>query len=141
MLRVADLVGKKDGDNPHLWYNPAFVEQTADRITADYARLDAAHAAYYAERRAALKQAMQPYHQVIDTIRAAYGGAKVGATETIFDYMAQALGLDLVSPEAFMQAVAEGNDPPAASVAEFQQLLSSRASSRCWCSTPRRRRR
>jgi zinc/manganese transport system substrate-binding protein len=123
VLRVADLVGKKDGDNPHLWYDPAFVEQTADRITADYARLDVAHAAYYSQRRTRLRQAMQPYHDLIAAIRAAFAGTAVGATETIFEYMAQALDLDLVSPQAFMQAVAEGNDPPAASVAEFQQQL------------------
>jgi zinc/manganese transport system substrate-binding protein len=40
--------------------------------------------------------------------------------------MATALGLDLVSPAAFMQAVSEGTDPPAATVATFQQQLSSR---------------
>jgi zinc/manganese transport system substrate-binding protein len=123
VLRVADLVGKNDGDNPHLWYDPAFVEQTADRITADYQRLDAPHTAYYAARRASLRQAMQPYHQLIEAIRSSFAGTKVGATETIFEYMAEALGLDLVSPKAFMQAVAEGNDPPAASVAEFQRQL------------------
>ncbi len=37
--------------------------------------------------------------------------------------MANATRLDLVSPPAFMQAVAEGNDPPASSVAAFQQEL------------------
>jgi zinc/manganese transport system substrate-binding protein len=126
VLRVADVVGKRAGDNPHLWYSPAFVEQAADRITADYQRLDPPHRAYYAERRTALTRAMQPYHDLVDAIRAAFAGTKVGATETIFGYMAQALGLDLVSPTAFMQAVAEGNDPPAASVAQFQQQLSAR---------------
>src|SRR5258708_7794211 len=81
------------------------------------------HAAGCAQQRSELRRAMQPYHRLIAEIRSSYAGTKVGATETIFEYMARALGLDLVSPEAFMRAVAEGNDPPAASVAEFQQQL------------------
>jgi zinc/manganese transport system substrate-binding protein len=37
--------------------------------------------------------------------------------------MAQALGLNLISPAGFMQAVAEGNDPPAQMVAEFHDQV------------------
>ena len=47
----------------------------------------------------------------------------MAATESIFVYMARALGLNLVSPPEFMQAISEGNDPPASSVATFQQQL------------------
>ncbi|MGH7237256.1 MAG: metal ABC transporter solute-binding protein, Zn/Mn family, partial [Candidatus Saccharimonadales bacterium] len=43
----------------------------------------------------------------------------------IFVYLASAAGIYLVSPPAFIQAVAEGNDPPAASVVKFQQQLKS----------------
>jgi zinc/manganese transport system substrate-binding protein len=48
---------------------------------------------------------------------------KVGSTESIFVYMASALGLNLVSPTEFMLAVSEGNDPPAASVVDFQNQV------------------
>jgi len=123
VVRIADTVGAHVGDNPHLWYNPTFVDRAADRITADYQRRDPAHRTYFAERRSAFEQALRPYHDLIASIRGQYAGTKVGATETLFEYMAQALGLDLVSPSAFMQAVAEGNDPPAASVTDFQQQL------------------
>jgi zinc/manganese transport system substrate-binding protein len=47
----------------------------------------------------------------------------VAATEDIFVYVANATGLNLVSPPAFMEAVAEGNDPSAQSVVQFQQLI------------------
>jgi zinc/manganese transport system substrate-binding protein len=42
-------------------------------------------------------------------------------------YLANATGLDLVSPPEFMQAVAEGNDPSAANVAAFQQQLQNKS--------------
>jgi zinc/manganese transport system substrate-binding protein len=126
VLRVADVVGRRDGDNPHLWYSPAYVEKVADRITADFGRLDPAHRNDYRARRAAVRQAMQPYRDLIEAIRTKWKGARVGATETVFEYMAEALGLDLASPRAFMRAVAEGTDPPAASVADFQRQLGGR---------------
>ncbi|HEY9288914.1 MAG TPA: zinc ABC transporter substrate-binding protein [Candidatus Dormibacteraeota bacterium] len=123
VLIVADLLKKKAGDNPHFWYNPEWVEQVADRMTADYKALDPADATYFDEQRMALRQSMQPYHQRIASIRDAFHGTPVGATESIFVYLAQALGLNLTSPPAFMQAVAEGNDPPASTVAAFQNQI------------------
>jgi zinc/manganese transport system substrate-binding protein len=41
VLTVGDLVGAKDGDNPHRWYNPDNVKQVIDQITADYKKADA----------------------------------------------------------------------------------------------------
>ena len=35
VLTVGDLLGLKDGDNPHRWYDPADVEAVANAITAD----------------------------------------------------------------------------------------------------------
>ena len=124
LLTVADLLNKKAGDNPHFWYNPDWVAKVADRITADYKALDAADSAYFSQQRAAFQVALQPYHDAIAHIRAAYTGVAVGSTESIFVYMAQALGLNLNSPPEFMQAISEGSDPPAQTVAEFQNQLS-----------------
>jgi zinc/manganese transport system substrate-binding protein len=123
VFTVADLLGKREGDNPHFWYDPTYVERVADHITADYRALDPADASYFTQQRAALETAFKPYHDRITAIKTKFAGQKVGATETIFAYMANALGLNLISPPAFMQAVAEGNDPPASSVATFQQQI------------------
>ena len=123
VLTVADLLNKKAGDNPHFWYNPDWVDQVADRITADYQALDLADSAYFSQQRQALRNAVQPYHDAVAHIRSAFGGVAVGSTESIFVYTAQALGLNLVSPPEFMQAISEGNDPPAQTVAEFQNQV------------------
>ena len=123
VFTVADLLKKKEGDNPHFWYNPTYVDQVADQITADYQALDPADAGYFSQQRVAFAAALKLYHDRIASIRAKFAGQKVGATESIFVYLANALGLDLISPPEFMQAVAEGNDPPASSVAEFQQQI------------------
>ena len=127
VLTVATLLGKKAGDNPHFWYDPTYVTQVANRITADYTSLDPANASYYAQQNTQfLNVTLKPYHDKIAAIKAQFAGRKVGSTESIFVYMANALGLDLISPPTFMDAVAEGNDPPAAAVAAFQQQLEQR---------------
>jgi zinc/manganese transport system substrate-binding protein len=123
VFTVADLLNKKAGDNPHFWYNPDWVEKVADRIAADYQAIDSADSSSFSQQRAAFRTALQPYHDRIAKIRAAFSGVPVGATETIFEYLATALGLNLISPPEFMKALAEGNDPPAQAVAEFHDLI------------------
>ncbi|HEV2475877.1 MAG TPA: zinc ABC transporter substrate-binding protein, partial [Candidatus Dormibacteraeota bacterium] len=51
VLNVADLLGKKSGDNPHFWYDPDFVIKVADKITAEYRSIDAADSGYFEQRR------------------------------------------------------------------------------------------
>ncbi len=123
VFTVADLLGKHEGDNPHFWYNPTYVEQVSDRITKDYQALDPADTAYFTQQRAAFETALDSYHKRINEIKTKFAGQKVGATENIFVYLANALGLNLITPPAFMGAVAEGNDPPASSVVTFEQQV------------------
>jgi zinc/manganese transport system substrate-binding protein len=126
LLTVADLIHKKAGDNPHFWYDPTWVERVADAITDDYKAIDAADAGYFDQQRAMFKIALRPYHMRIASIRSNFSGVPVGSTESILVYMAEALGLDLISPPEFMQAVAEGNDPPANAVAQFHDQVANR---------------
>lgn len=124
VLVVAELLGKKEGDNPHFWYDPTAVDEVADQITARFQAIDSQDTSAFARQREALRTALTPYREVIAHIRSARTGTPVGSTETIFVYMAQALGLNLISPPDFMQAISEGNDPPAQSVAAIQDQIS-----------------
>lgn len=113
-LDVADLVGVREGGNPHLWYNPAYVSATIDAITADLKKADPKDGAYFDQRRTAYtQQALQRYDQLRSEIRQQYAGVPVGATESIFTYLAQSLGLQLVTPPGYLNAISEGSDPSA----------------------------
>ena len=125
VLNIANLLGKKAGDNPHFWYDPGFVIRVADAITAKYRAIDNTDATFFDQRRTDFSAALQPYQTRISEIKQKFAGANIGSTESIFVYMAAALNLNLTSPPEFMNAVAEGNDPPAAAVVEFQNQLSS----------------
>jgi len=123
VLDVAQLIGKKAGENPHFWYDPGYVVKVADSITAKYKAVDAADASYFDAQRAAFDSALKPYEERIAEIKSKYSGVPIGATESIFEYMATALGLNLISPPEFMDAVAEGNDPPASAVIAFNNQV------------------
>jgi zinc/manganese transport system substrate-binding protein len=124
VLNIAELLGKKQGDNPHFWYGPNYVGWVVNQITKDYQSLDPQDAQYFNGQRVAFEKDLSQYHQLITSIKQTYNGTKIGSTESIFVYMASALGIDLISPPPFMNAVAEGNDPPAQAVAEFQRQIS-----------------
>jgi zinc/manganese transport system substrate-binding protein len=125
VLRIADLLGRKEGDNPHFWYNPVYVNQVVAQMENDLVSIDPSHADYYKEQYIALQKSFSEYQDRIASIKKQFGGTKVAATEDIFAYLANASGLDLISPPEFIQAVAEGNDPSAQGVAIFQQQLKS----------------
>lgn len=124
VLDVARLLGHKAGDNPHFWYDPSDVVQFADEITVRYRSIDSADAGYFDQRRSDFTGALKPYLDEVAAIKRRYSATPIGATESVFVYMAAALGLDLISPPQFMNAVAEGNDPPASAVAIFHDQVS-----------------
>ena len=123
VLNVANLLGKQRGDNPHFWYSPYYVNDTVKAMYQDLVSIDPSNAAYYAQLYLNLKASLGQYNVRISEIKQQFAGTKVASTESIFEYLANATGLDLVSPAEFMDAVAEGNDPSAQSVVQFQQLI------------------
>lgn len=123
VLTVASLLGKEDGDNPHFWYNPTYVNTVIAQMEHDLIKLDPSDTTYFQQQYSMLQSSLAGYQKRIASIKHQFGGVHVAATEDIFAYLASAAGLDLVSPPAFTQAVAEGNDPPTGSVVQFEQQL------------------
>ncbi len=127
VLDVANLVGRRAGDNPHFWYDPTYVYAVIDRITSDYKALDPMMAKYFAAQHEAFEQLLAPYKQHLAYIQQHFAGVPIAATESIFAYLAEYVHLDLVTPPAFMDAVAEGNDPPASTAVTFTSQIRSKA--------------
>ena len=115
VLTVGDLVGVKAGGNPHRWYSPSNVQQVISAIVADYSKLDPKDAAYFRAQKSRLEtKGLAQYKNLIATIRRRYHGVAVGASESIFAPLAQALGLNLITPYSFLKAISEGTEPTAA---------------------------
>ncbi len=130
VLNVGDLNGVSVNGgivtgNPHLWYNPAYVNRTVAAIYSDLVSLRPSDRSYFLANYVTLNASLADLYQQADNIRATFAGTEVASTESIFVYLANYTDLDLVSPPAFMEAIAEGNDPPAQSVVEFEDQIES----------------
>jgi zinc/manganese transport system substrate-binding protein len=127
VVDAGDVLGLKDGDNPHQWYSPAAVAKIAGAIVAAYDRADPAGKAYYdARERTFLTTRLARYHALIAEIRGRFAGVPVGYSESIFEPLGEALGLKLASPPGFAKAVAEGAEITAADKQTVEQQLRNR---------------
>lgn len=121
---AATLVNKKPGDNPHLWYLPATMPAMAHAISAYLIERDPAQKDSYEQKLAAFLASLQPVNDKIAALHAKYQGVKVSATEPVFGYMAEAIGLDMQN-QRFQIAVMNESEPSAADVAAFERGLKS----------------
>lgn len=126
VVDAGTVVGVSAGANPHLWYSPDYVTRTADAVTAQLQVLAPKASAYFAARRTAWQDSMKPYFAEIASIKAAAAGKTYGATESIFDYMAAALGLVDKTPQGYQNASTNGSEPAPGDVQAFQQMLAGR---------------
>jgi zinc/manganese transport system substrate-binding protein len=110
-LDVGKLLRLPSGANPHRWYFPEDVDAVVDQIVRDYDRLDPADAAYFARQKQRFQTvALARYNSLRAQIRARYAGVAVGYSESIFQGLGENLGLDLLTPQSFTRAIAEGTD-------------------------------
>jgi zinc/manganese transport system substrate-binding protein len=115
VLTVGDLVGIKVGGNPHRWYSPSDVQKVIREIVRTYTKLSPKDATYFKQQEARFQtQGLGQYKRLIATINRKYHGVPVGASESIFAPLAQALGLNLVTPPTFLKAISEGTEPTVA---------------------------
>ena len=126
VVEVAALAGKKQGDNPHLWYDPAAIATLARTLAMRLAAIDPAHRDGYAAGLAAFDVTLEPLRERIASLRARYAGTPVTATEPVFDYMAEAIGLTMRGAR-FQRAMMNGTEPGARTIAAFEDDLRNRA--------------
>ncbi|MDF3288438.1 metal ABC transporter solute-binding protein, Zn/Mn family [Streptomyces silvisoli] len=123
-LKVGDLVGVKPGGNPHRWYSPDNVHQVIEKITADYKKIDPANAAYFDQQKNDFEnKSLGEYSQLISQIKSKYAGTPIGASESIVTPLAEGLGLKMLTPESFLDAISEGTDPTAQDKATIDQQI------------------
>jgi zinc/manganese transport system substrate-binding protein len=122
VISVAAVVGRKIGDNPHLWYDPATMPAVAKALAEALGNADSTHKAAYDMRLESFLASLHPLDKKIADMRARYAGVAVTATEPVFGYMANAIGLT-VRNERFQMAVMNDTEPAARDLAAFENDL------------------
>lgn len=122
VVSAAAVMGRKPGDNPHLWYDPATLPRVAEAIAAALTAADPAHAADYTANLATLTASFRRIDTRVAELRAKYKNVPVTATEPVFGPMAQAIGLTMRN-ERFQLAMMNGTEPTAHDLAEIERDL------------------
>jgi zinc/manganese transport system substrate-binding protein len=110
------------GDNPHVWYDLNTMRAYATALSDVLAAEDPPHAAAYRARLGQFQASLQPLQQDISRLRARLTGVPVTATEPVFGYMFDALGLRIRNLP-FQLAVMNDTEPSAAATAAFEKDL------------------
>ena len=119
---VGALVGRKAGDNPHLWYEPAYAKAAALAIAQALESVDPAHKGEYQKGEADFVASLNPLEAKIADLHKRFAGQPVIASEPVFGYQAALIGLK-VHNEKFALAVMNNTEPSASEVAAFENDL------------------
>ena len=119
---AADLMGRKSGDNPHLWYDPGTMRAIAGALADRLSAVDPAEKAVFRRNAEAFDSALKPLDAKIVAMKAKYAGVPVTASEPVFGLMAGLIGLD-VRNTAFQLAVMNNTEPSPSDVAAFEDDL------------------
>jgi zinc/manganese transport system substrate-binding protein len=122
VINAAQLTGRKPGDNPHLWYDPATMPAVATALAETLAKADSTHASDYATRLKTTLAALARVTQRVAQLKAKHAGAAVTATEPVFGPMTEALGLTMRN-QRFQLAMMNDTEPSARDVAAFESDL------------------
>jgi zinc/manganese transport system substrate-binding protein len=123
VINVQDVLGVKDDVNVHVWYDPATMPRVADAATAALATLDPQNASYFADQKAKYLAALKPVNDKIATLKSKYSGSPIALTENVAGYLTDAIGLKVLTPLSFMEAIESGTDPAPADVAAERDLI------------------
>ncbi len=123
VITVQELLGLKDDVNAHIWYDPGTMPKVADAVAAALAKLDPQNASYFAAQKASYLAAFRPIDEQIAQLKANYAGAPVAFTEPVAEYLTDAIGLRVLTPKSFQEAVEQGIEPSPADVAAVRDLL------------------
>src|SRR5438105_1545276 len=95
----------------------------SEAATAALAKLDPQNAAYFSAQKTKYLDGLKTVNDKIASLKAKYPGAPIAFTENVAGYLTDAIGLKVLTPPAFMEAIESGTDPAPADVAVERDLL------------------
>lgn len=122
IISVQSLLNRKEGDNPHLWYDIDAIEVLSGRLEQLYTQLEPQEKIFFQKQLTTFQVELKKLQVRIDTIRQQYPHIKVAATEPVFGLMANKLGFVMLE-EPYQWTVMNGGEPTPKQVAQFIQDL------------------
>jgi zinc/manganese transport system substrate-binding protein len=95
----------------------------AAAVTTELKALAPGAADYFDQQAEAWTTSLQPYLDEVASLRASADGATYAATESVFQYMADAIGMSDETPQGYRNAAANESDPAPGDINAFEELL------------------
>lgn len=128
-IRVGeDVLNKKTGANPHIWYQPTTMAKYATYLATELGKVQPKSKAYFQRNAKRYIQSLKPVNQQIKQLkqnRAQQATREVYVSEPVFDYAIQALGYH-VGNHSFEEAVEKGTDPSPKAIHAMQDGIKAR---------------
>jgi zinc/manganese transport system substrate-binding protein len=125
VIDIAKVAGAKEGDNPHLWYDPHIYSQLGTALEKELDKLIPDDKAYFKEQVEKFNEKVDQLLKKVQDKKEHLTGKKFVATESVANYLAKAVGLEDVTPEDFANASANEGEPSANDVAKMHDVLKS----------------
>lgn len=126
IIVVAQLLHRKSGDNPHIWYDPATLPLSAIALEQALAQDEPLKQNYFLQQLQQFEQRYQPLSTQIAQLKQQYQGTPVIATEPLFNDMARTLGLQMRSVD-FQLNIMNDTTPSPTQILTFENYLRNHA--------------
>jgi len=117
-----DLMDKKAGDNPHLWYNPQTMPKLANNIAARLGKIQPKNKKYFKKNAKKYIASLKPVNNKIsqlNSVAAKVPNKDVYVSEPVFDYAITAAGFKVGNPQ-FENDTEKGTDPAPKTIKSMQ---------------------
>ena len=112
-VKLSGYDTKAAGFNEHVFYDYPTVGKVIDALVAEFTKADPSHSATYADRGGKLRIQLNTLENSEKNLAATTTGVGVAITEPVPNYVLQALGMKIVTPTAFSEAIEQDTDAPA----------------------------
>lgn len=117
------VMDKKTGDNPHIWYNPETMPKYAKYLAAKLAKKYPKNKAYFEKNAQEYIASLEPVQNELTQLKKAskeLSNKNVYVTEPVFDYSIEATGFN-VANKSFEKAIENGTDPTPQAIQKMHQ--------------------
>lgn len=120
-----DVLNKKNGDNPHLWYQSQTMPKLVTYLSNKFAKIDPKHEAQFKANAKKYISSLKPITTKIDALKANSDNKKVDVSEPVFDYALAELGYTENNTH-FAKSVEDGTDPSPKDIKAMQDDIKNR---------------
>ncbi|WP_125763130.1 metal ABC transporter solute-binding protein [Companilactobacillus hulinensis] len=118
-----NILDKKTGANPHVWYNPQTMPALANQLAKELSKKQPKNKKYFENNAKKYITSLKPVQNELDKLTEVAGkttNKDVYVSEPVFDYSIQAMGFK-VGNKDFEKAVENGTDPSPTIIKNMRQ--------------------